>query len=109
MDYASDEYASVDSYEKGDKDQTDHKEEHDGTTSDTQADMLLNTFCPQSLVDVAVTSELDNIINKAHLSPRNRGRGRASNIGGRQTSRGMGGRHSNQQPVGSSQGKNLYA
>lgn len=67
--------------------------------SDDHADILVDTFCTQSLVDIVVTSELDTIDNKAHLSTRGRGRGRGNTRGGRKTIRGGGGRHSTHQLV----------
>ncbi|XP_019266683.1 PREDICTED: uncharacterized protein LOC109244105 [Nicotiana attenuata] len=95
---ASEEYASVDSEEIYSDDQADTLMDPPRDNSDDHADILVDTFCTQSLVDIAVTSELDTIDNKAHLSTRGRGRGRGNTRGGRQTTRGRGGRHSTYQP-----------
>ncbi|OIS98249.1 hypothetical protein A4A49_33445 [Nicotiana attenuata] len=59
---ASDEYASVDSDGKVSEDSTDPVEEPNGATTDAQANILAETFCSQSLVDINVTSEFDNAI-----------------------------------------------
>ncbi|XP_070057669.1 uncharacterized protein [Nicotiana tomentosiformis] len=95
---ASDEYASMDSDGKVSEESTDPVEESNGATTDAQANILVDTFCSQSLVDINVTSELANAIRG-----RGRGRGRGNSIGGRQATRGRGGKHLKQQFVGSSQ------
>ncbi|XP_059315605.1 uncharacterized protein LOC132066278 [Lycium ferocissimum] len=85
----SDEYASVDS-------ESLHGNEN--SSSDEHANNLVESFCSQTLVEVDVT-EFNNVIDKIHLSPRGRGRGRSNNRGGRQSTRGRGGRGTYQMPI----------
>ncbi|XP_060211692.1 uncharacterized protein LOC132639246 [Lycium barbarum] len=94
----SDDYVSVDSESFNGEDLSDN---HDNMnlSSDEHADILTGSFCSQALVDVNVTSEFAKIIDKTHISPRGRGRGRNNNRGGRQNARERGGRITTQQPV----------
>ncbi|XP_060178312.1 protein SCD6-like [Lycium barbarum] len=97
----SDEYASVDSESLHD---------NENASSDEHANILVESFCSQTLVDVDIT-DFDNVIDKIHLSPRGRGRGRGrgrnNNRGGRQSTRGRGGRGTYQIPVDNTQEMNL--
>lgn len=88
-------------------DHLDNVEHNEQQIGDEHADRLVETFSPEGLVDVNVSSEFDKVIEQAHLSPRDRGRGKNNTRGGRRTSRGRGGRSANQQPVFISQEHNL--
>ncbi|XP_019237051.1 PREDICTED: probable serine/threonine-protein kinase dyrk1 [Nicotiana attenuata] len=76
-------------------------------TTDEYAAQLIETFNSNALVVVNVSSKIDKIVERNHLSPRGRGRGRSNAFGGRHNSRGRGGRFTYQQAVVIPQEQNL--
>lgn len=72
---ASEDYASLESEGQHSDDHRTNEVINERLCSDDHADVLVETFCPQSLVDVIVTSELDKVTNNMHVSNRGRGRG----------------------------------
>ncbi|OIT38299.1 hypothetical protein A4A49_06262 [Nicotiana attenuata] len=79
--------------------------ESEEVNSDDHDDVLVETFCSQSLVDVAVTSAVDNVIDNCHLYPRGRSRGKGKSGGGRTSSRGRRGNKHKQKPGKASKGQ----
>ncbi|OIT07036.1 hypothetical protein A4A49_31151 [Nicotiana attenuata] len=97
----SDEFESVDSKSFQNEDQPINH------ANDEHAAQLIETFNSNALVDVNVSSKMDKIVERTHLSPRGRGRGRSNAYKGRHNSRGRGGRFTYQQVVVIPQEQNL--
>ncbi|OIT34918.1 hypothetical protein A4A49_03740 [Nicotiana attenuata] len=76
-------------------------------TTNDHAAQLIETFNSNALVEVNVSFEIDKIVERTHLSPRGRERGRNNGKNGRHNPRGRGGRLIYQQAMVIPQEQNL--
>ncbi|KAJ8545332.1 hypothetical protein K7X08_017915 [Anisodus acutangulus] len=94
----TDEFESVDSESFHNEDHLENTVTNENHNSDDHVAHLIETFSPQTIVEVNVCPELDKRMD-SHTSPNGRGRDRNNTRGGRQNTRGRGGRFAFQQTV----------
>ncbi|XP_019266147.1 PREDICTED: type-2 histone deacetylase 2-like [Nicotiana attenuata] len=97
----------TDNFESVDSESFQNEDQPVNHTIDDHAALLIETFNSNALVEINVSSKIDKIVERDHLSPRGRGRGRNNIKRGSHKPRGKGGRFTYQQVAVIPQEQNL--